>query len=519
MSGRRFGNKQNEFCIISFPDSWRDGNISVETMLSVQTMPKPDNLLIAEFNTQRSEEAFAALVQQHVNLVFATALRQVGERGAAEEITQSVFVALAQSSGKLGSHPTIAGWLHRATVNKSREWLRSELRRRHRERVAVNLQSVEAEGDSVWSALTPLLDEALLELPESDRLAVIMRFMEGHTFHELGSALGIGEDAARKRINRCLDRLTGFFRRHGFAVEGTSLISLPSQAAPMGLAASATAAGVAAAHSAASTPVLTLIRGAFKLSAWTKAQTASVVGTGVLLAAGTVTVAVHVHGENRVVWALNYEALENEPPVVLIRPWKTVPGQSAGWYKLSSGKVIALHQPMAMMLSHAFGIQPTRIVGPFFDGFYDYLVSVPTDQELALQKAVRERFGLVGRLETREVDVLRLTRVRAEADRLRVAQKAQGSSRDEPGMWVFRGVHLGALAQKLEEALGTPVIDGTGLSNVYDIDFTFAGRPFSLMPLAALRQAAQEQLGLELVPTRESITVLVVERVRAEVAR
>jgi hypothetical protein len=55
-----------------------------------------------------------------------------------------------------------------------------------------------------------------------------------------------------------------------------------------------------------------------------------------------------------------------------------------------------------------------------------------------------------------------------------------------------------------------PVID------VYDIDFTSAGRPFSLMPLAALRQAAQDQLGLELVPTR---AVLVVERVRAEVAR
>jgi DNA-directed RNA polymerase specialized sigma24 family protein len=65
--------------------------------------------LMDEDDARRSEEAFAALVRQHINLVFATALRQVGDRGAAEEITQNVFVALAQVSGKLKSHPTIAG--------------------------------------------------------------------------------------------------------------------------------------------------------------------------------------------------------------------------------------------------------------------------------------------------------------------------------------------------------------------------------------------------------------------------
>ena len=181
-------------------------------------MSEPDNSLIAEFNARRSEDAFAALVRQHVNLVFATALRQVGDAGAAEEITQNVFVALAQAAGKLGSHPTIAGWLHQTALNKSREWLRSELRRRKREQVAVNLDLARAEGDSVWSPLVPLLDEALLELREPDRQAVILHFMEGRTFQEVGSALGVGEDAARKRVNRCLDQLTNFFRRRGFAV-------------------------------------------------------------------------------------------------------------------------------------------------------------------------------------------------------------------------------------------------------------------------------------------------------------
>ena len=268
-------------------------------------MSEPDHSLIAEFNARRSEDAFAALVRQHVNLVFATALRQVGDAGAAEEITQNVFVALAQAAGKLGSHPTIAGWLHQTALNKSREWLRSELRRRSREQVAFNLDLARAEGDSVWSPLVPLLDEALLELREPDRQAVILHFMEGQTFQEVGSALGVGEDAARKRVNRCLDQLTHFFRRHGFATPaiaaGAPLFALSSHAAPAGLAASATTAGLAAAHSAASTLTLTLIKGALKIMAWTKAKTAIVVGAVAILTATSTTVVgikmAHTHHE------------------------------------------------------------------------------------------------------------------------------------------------------------------------------------------------------------------------------
>jgi RNA polymerase sigma factor (sigma-70 family) len=271
-----------------FPVSRRGGNIPMETMSEL------DRSLIAEFNARRSEDAFAALVRQHVNLVFATALRQVGDAGAVEEITQNVFVALAQAAGKLGSHPTIAGWLHQTALNKSREWLRSELRRRKRERVAVNLELAGAEGDSVWSPLVPLLDEALLELREPDRQAVILHYLEGRTFQEVGSALGVGEDAARKRVNRCLDELTDFFRRRGFAVPalaaGVPLFALSSHAAPAGLTASATTAGLAAAHSTASISTLTLIKGALKIMAWTKAKTAIVTGAVLLFTAGTTTV-------------------------------------------------------------------------------------------------------------------------------------------------------------------------------------------------------------------------------------
>lgn len=249
-----------------------------------------DNEWVREFAREKSETAFAALVRQHVHLVFATALRQIGDRAAAEEITQTVFVALAQSAGKLGSHPTIAGWLHQTALNKSREWLRGELRRRRREQTAVELAEAKAEGDSVWTPLVPLLDEALLQLRDADRAAVILHFMEGRTFQEVGAALGVGEDTARKRVDRCLEQLTKFFQRQGFTIPTLSatapLFALATHTAPTNLAASATSAGLAA-HSA-SVSTLTL-KGALKIMAWTKTKTAVVAGFAAAAIIGTTT--------------------------------------------------------------------------------------------------------------------------------------------------------------------------------------------------------------------------------------
>ncbi|MCI0541476.1 MAG: hypothetical protein L0Z50_40265 [Verrucomicrobiales bacterium] len=53
-----------------------------------------ENALLREFAATRSDTAFAALVRQHVNLVFATALRQVGDRSLAEEISQDFLIEI-----------------------------------------------------------------------------------------------------------------------------------------------------------------------------------------------------------------------------------------------------------------------------------------------------------------------------------------------------------------------------------------------------------------------------------------
>src|SRR5467141_2170443 len=101
-------------------------------MVSVST----DCELVTAYAAQGSENAFRALVGRHVNLVYATALRQVGDPALAEEITQNVFIALARKAPRLAGIQTLAGWLHCSTILEAKARVRAELRRGRREEMA-----------------------------------------------------------------------------------------------------------------------------------------------------------------------------------------------------------------------------------------------------------------------------------------------------------------------------------------------------------------------------------------------
>jgi hypothetical protein len=152
-----------------------------------------------------------------------------------------------------------------------------------------------AAPDPLWEQMSPLLDEALAALGEKDRQAVLLRFFENKSVAEVGNTLGTGEDTARKRVTRALEKLHRFFSKRGVssttAIIAGAMSANSIQAAPVALAKSVTAV-VIAKGAAASGSTLTLIQGALKLMAWTKAKTAAVAGVVIVLAAGTTTMLV-----------------------------------------------------------------------------------------------------------------------------------------------------------------------------------------------------------------------------------
>ena len=258
-----------------------------------------DLALLRDYARNHSEDAFAALVSRHVNLVYSVALRQVGDAGLAEEITQAVFIILARKAGSLGDQTILSGWLCRTARYASANALTIQRRRQRREQEAFMQNILTGGGDAspqpeeTWRQIAPLLDAAMEKLGRKDHDALVLRFFENRNFAEVGAALGASEDAAKMRVGRALEKLRQFFSRRGVdstADAITSSIAANSVLiAPAGLAATVTATAKGA---AISTSTLTLVKGALTFMAWTKVRTAAVVGVGVLLVVGMMATAI-----------------------------------------------------------------------------------------------------------------------------------------------------------------------------------------------------------------------------------
>jgi RNA polymerase sigma factor (sigma-70 family) len=253
-----------------------------------------DAELLSRYAADQSEDAFAELTRRHVDLVHSAALRLVnGDIHAAQDVTQQVFTEVARQAKRLARHPALVGWLYTTTRLMALRMNRTEQRRQAREQEAHMLnQLLHDDTPPVdWNRLRPVIEDAMHELDDRDRHAVLLRYFQNKTLNEVGAALNLTENAARMRVDRALDKLRGKLARHGITTTATALSVVVAanavQAAPAGLAATISAAAVAGSAVQASTLIV-----ATKTIVMTTLQK-TIVATALAAAVGTGIYAVH----------------------------------------------------------------------------------------------------------------------------------------------------------------------------------------------------------------------------------
>ncbi|MGC4075072.1 MAG: sigma-70 family RNA polymerase sigma factor [Nibricoccus sp.] len=205
--------------------------------------------LLQAYTEQRSEAAFTELVRSNLDMVYAAALRQVRDPHLAADIAQGVFIDLAKKAHRLRTHPALVGWLFKSVRYAAAKTVRGEARRRTKEHV-MSLEEANACDDvsADWNQLAGVVDDALDDLDERSRTAILLRFFKNLSFAEIAAALQTTEGNARQRTGRALEKLEAVFRRRGITSTSSALAVIlaaqPVVAAPAQVMSNVTAVSV-----------------------------------------------------------------------------------------------------------------------------------------------------------------------------------------------------------------------------------------------------------------------------------
>jgi RNA polymerase sigma factor (sigma-70 family) len=127
-----------------------------------------------------------------------------GDEPLAKDVSQSVFVDLARKASSLSKRSVLSGWLYTSACFAAAKAVRSERRRQAREQEAHAMQEqiTSTSEPTDWDKIRPALDSAMLELRDSDREVLLLRYFERRSLAEVGGRLGLSDNAARMRVER-----------------------------------------------------------------------------------------------------------------------------------------------------------------------------------------------------------------------------------------------------------------------------------------------------------------------------
>lgn len=209
-------------------------------------------VLLQRYLESGDADAFAQIARRYAALVYGTCLRVTGNREEAADAAQDTFFDLLKNARRVTG--SLGGWLHRVATRRALDLIRRDTARRKREQAYAAL---EPEQPQEWTEVSPHVDQAITELDDDRREAVIQYYLRGETTVQIASAQGVNQSTVSRRIEQGLAIVRDKLRAKGVLVGATALAAVLSQEAPaapvellaelgkMALTASKTGAGTA----------------------------------------------------------------------------------------------------------------------------------------------------------------------------------------------------------------------------------------------------------------------------------
>ena len=239
-----------------------------------------DRELLDSYVKRDDHEAFAELVRRHMGFVLAAARRQThGDISLADDVAQAVMIVLARRAASIAPGVAMPSWLFTVTRHAAQNAMKIRSRQRFHERRALateaRVERCVASPDEANADLRDVLDDAIARLPEPDRSGVVLHYLNERSHAEVGAALGLSSEAARKRIERALDKMRAFLTGRGVVTTGAAIV------AALHAEAASAASIVVPAQLVSSTVNLIVLSGAGAAQASTSSSAAIAIAQGV----------------------------------------------------------------------------------------------------------------------------------------------------------------------------------------------------------------------------------------------
>ncbi|MCU1379648.1 MAG: subfamily polymerase sigma-24 factor [Acidimicrobiales bacterium] len=193
-----------------------------------------------------NERAFDTIVRTQYNALYAHALRRLFQHEAAEDAVQDTLLRAYRALPNLDGDLALKAWLHRILTNVCYD---EGNRRRRQHGLVEKIGALPEElgedpvDEAVLHDTVRVMSEALQDLPDSYREALVLRYVDGLSFREVAEASGISEENARARVQRGKSALHKIMTR--LAVMAAFLIPGLRRAQEARASADATAAAAA----------------------------------------------------------------------------------------------------------------------------------------------------------------------------------------------------------------------------------------------------------------------------------